>query len=27
VMVEGPSENETEAYCQRIADVVTQQLG
>ena len=27
VMVEGPSENKTEAYCRRIADVVAQQLG
>ncbi len=27
VMVEGPSESETEAHCQRIADVVAQQLG
>ena len=27
VMVEGPSDHETNTYCQRIADVVAQQLG
>jgi len=27
VMVEGPSEKDTEIYCRKIADVITQKLG